>query len=286
MNLVMRTFGRAIKPLFDIGIGQIPGVSPLYKCIWRYLGPKGVRLAEVNGFKMYVICRDWAVAPSLIFAHVWNPTETKIFRQHIKEGMTVIDVGAYIGYYSLLASRLVGDKGRVYAFEPSPECLGLLHKNIQLNNCKNIQVFEKAVTDKSGHTTFYLSPRNLSTSSTLKTFQDQRQIKVLTTTLDETIGDDKIDFIKIDIEGGETKALKGMSRIIENSPNLRMMIEVYPRGLAEAGTNLEKYIGLLQYYFHLHICGKRELTSEVGLRDIRKAVRRPGVINLFCRRRS
>ncbi len=279
MNLIMEAFGRAIKPLFNIGVGQIPGVHPLYKYIWGHYGPRGVRLTEVGGFKLYVACHDWAVAPTLIFTHTWEPSETKIFREHIKKGMTVIDAGAYIGYYSLLASKLVGSKGKVYAFEPSPESLDLLHKNIQLNNCKNIQVFKKAVTDKTGHTTFYLSPHNLSGSSILRSPQNP-QIEVSTTTLDEAVGDERVDFIKMDIEGGETRALKGMAKIIRNNPNLEMMIEV---GLAEVGSSLEEYIGFLQRYFQLHIIGKCGLTSVVDLRDIQRAIKKATVINLFCR---
>lgn len=286
MNLLVETFGRAIKPLFNIGLGQIPGVPFLYKCIWRHFGPKGIRLTQVNGFKMYVACCDWAVAPTLIFTHTWEPAETKIFRQYIKEGMTVIDVGAYIGYFSLLASQLVGRKGKVCAFEPSYECLRLLQKNIQINNCNNIQVFEEAVTDGTGHMAFYLSPYNLSGSSITKSFQNWQRIEVPTITLDEAIGDKKVDFIKMDIEGGEAKALSGMAGIIKNNPNLGMITEVFPMKLIEAGSSLEEYIGFLQEHFQLYIIGKAKVTSEVGLWDIQKATKKAGVINLFCQRRG
>ncbi len=291
MNLIMEIFGRAIKPLYNMGMGYIPGVSPLFRFIWRRFGPKGIRLTEVNGIKMYVICHDWAISPSLLYVHRWEPVETEIFRQHIKEGMIVLDVGAYIGIYSLLASKLVGSEGKVYAFEPSPESLGVLQKNIQLNNCKNVQVFGKAVTDKTGYTTFHIIPDNLASSSMFKDYSylgsiRNPQIEVPTITLDEAVGDEKVDFIKMDIEGGEPKALHGMPKIIKNSPNLEMIIEVYPQGLVGIGSSLEEYIGFLQHYFQLHIIGERGLTSEVGLLDIQRATRRTTVINLFCQRRS
>jgi len=286
MNLI---WGKAIKSLSSIGIGKIPGASSLYKYVWRYYGPKGIRLTKVNGFKMYVICRDWAVAPTMMFAHTWEPEETKLCKQYIKRGMMVIDAGAYIGYYSVLASKLVGKEGRVYAFEPSPECVRLLHKNIQINKCKNIRVFKKAIAEKKGYVAFYLSSSNLSGSTMFEhysTSQKGLQIKVPVVSLDQAIGNGRVDFIKMDIEGGETKALKGMTKIIENNPNLKMILEVFPKGLEEVGSSLGEYIGFLQRYFDLYIIGGNGLIGEVGLWDIRRAAQKSGVINLFCQRRS
>jgi len=285
MNLIMEIFSKAIKPLSDIGLGTIPGVSPLYKFIWKHFGPKGVRLTDVNGLKMYVVCRDWAVAPTMLFNHVWEPVETKICKQHIKEGMTVVDAGAYIGYYSILASKLVGSRGKVYAFEPSPECLELLYKNIEINNCKNIQVFTKAVTDKVGYTMFYVNPQNLSGSSTARSFQGP-QIEVPTTTLDEAIGNQRVDFIKMDIEGTEPKAIRGMNKVIRNNSQLKMIIEVSISRLTDTDSQLEEYIKLLQSHFILHIIGQSGLTREISLQNIKNATRKNGVINLFCQRRD
>jgi len=290
-RIVSRLGNWNLEPLLNIGIGRIPGVHALYKFIWRNFGPRGVKLIRVNGLAMYIPCRDWAVAPTLLFAHVWEPAETKICEQYIKEGMTVIDAGAYIGYFSLLASRLVGSKGKVYAFEPSPGCLELLHKNIRLNNCKNIRVFEKAVIDKEGHTIFFANPNSLSGSSMFANYSalvshKSPQIKVPTTTLDEVAGDNRVDFIKMDIEGGETKALRGMTKIIKNNPSLKMIIEVFPEGLIKVGSNLEEYVGFLQRHFKLHIIGKYRATSDAGLQDIQMATRKAKVLNLFCQRRG
>lgn len=286
MDLIIEILGRVIKPLFNIGIGKIPGVLPLYKLFWRYCGFKGVRLTKVNDFKLYIIGRDWAVAPTMIFAHVWEPVETEICKQHIEEGMTVVDIGAYVGYYSLLASRLVGSKGKVYAFEPSPECLKLLHKNIQINNCQNIQVFGKAISDKADYVEYYLVHENPSNNSALKTLKYCQQIQVPTTTLDEVIGDKRVDFIKMDIEGGERLALNGMTKVIKNNSNLVMLVEVYLQGIVSAGWSLKEYIDFLVNRFHLHIVGKNGITSEVGYIDIQNAIKKCTAINLFCRKRG
>jgi len=291
MILLNETVGRMVKPLFNIGLGQIPGVQVLYKYIWKHYGPKGIRLTQVNDFMMYVACYDWAVAPTLLFAHIWEPAETEICKRYIKRGMTVIDAGSYIGYYSLLASKLVGSEGKVYSFEPSPESLELLYKNIQINNCKNIQVFEGAVTDKVGHIPFHISLTNLSGSSMFTRYSDPigfrgSQIEVRTTSLDEAIGDERVDFIKMDIEGGEAKAIKGMANIIKNNPNLKMIIEICPKGLRELGSSLEEHIGLLKNSFRLYIIGNGGITSEARLEDIQTATKKTAVINLFCQKRG
>jgi len=70
LNAVMNTFGRAVKPLFGTGVGRIPGVVPVYKWIWRNFGPRGVVKVNTNGYQLVVDCRDWAVAPSLVFGHI------------------------------------------------------------------------------------------------------------------------------------------------------------------------------------------------------------------------
>lgn len=287
MNLVMQTLGRAVEPLFGTGVGRIPGVAPLYKFIWRRFGPKGVRLVNtLHGFNLYVNCRDWAVAPSLVWAHVWEPAETELFLQHVKEGMTVLDIGAHIGYYSLLASRLVGKEGRVYAFEPSPESYDLLLQNLELNDVTNAKPVQRAVSDKTGITELYLSRDSLASNTTSRAFPDWQPIEVQCVRLDTALKDVPVDFIKMDIEGGETRALNGMLNILERNPNLEMIVEVYPKGLAGAGSSLEEYIRLLRRYFRLYIIRKHGLTEETRLGDIRRAVRRAGSINLFCRRKS
>ena len=287
MKPMTKVLGVAIKHLANIGLGRIPGMRPLYRFAWMYFGPKGIRIADVDGIKLYVPCCDWAVAPTMIFSHVWEPAETKVVKWIIKEGMTVVDAGAYIGYYSVLASELVGETGRVIAFEPSPESIDLLHKNVRMNHCENVEIQGKAVSDKTGFTSFNVSPTNLSGSSMFVEYGNSRkqQIIIPTVTLDEALGDMKVDFIKMDVEGGEVKVLQGMTRVIKNNPSLKMMVEVLPEVLEKSGSNTDEYVALLQKDFRLRIICGDGLTGEVGLSDIKVSVKASGSVNLLCERR-
>ncbi len=286
MSLITEVLGRAIKPLSSIGLGRLPGVLSLYKFIWKHFGPKGIRLTETNGFKLYVICHDWSISPPLIYAHRWETAETAICQQYIKEGMTVIDAGASIGYYTILTSKLVGSKGMVYAFEPSPECLEVLRRNVELNSCANVQVVGKAVTDKTGHIPFYLNPHTLSSSAIPRTAEMPQTIIVPAVALDDVVGDKKVDFIKMDIEGAETHAFRGMARIIKNNPDLKMIVEVFPRGMLEVGSSIEEFVSFLQQYFELYVIEKSGLRGAVDLQDIKRTIKKTPIINLFCQRRA
>jgi FkbM family methyltransferase len=283
-----KALGSTVKRFANIGLGQLPGVLTLYRFAWKHFGPKGIAVADVDGIALNVICRDWAVAPTMLFAHSWEPAETAIFKEHIKEGMVVIDAGAYIGYYTVLASSLVGEKGRVYSFEPSPENAGVLNKNVGMNNCRNVYIVQKAVSDKVGSVTFYPNPCNASGSTMFENYSTHNakdpSVTVGTVTLDGIVGNCKVDFIKMDIEGGETKALRGMTNIIKNSPDLKMIVEVFPIGLNNVGSSLEEFVQALQQNFHLRLL--EDDTSDVTLREIKQEIKKSAVINLFCVRKA
>jgi FkbM family methyltransferase len=290
MSFVTGILGKVVNRFANIGLGQLPGVLTVYRLVWRHFGPKGLVLATVGDMKLYVIGRDWATTPTMLFAHSWEPAETAIFKKHIKAGMTVIDAGAYIGYYSVLASKLVGANGTVYSFEPSPENADTLGKNAKLNDCNNIQIIRKAVSSKSGRTTFYPNPCNASGSTMFKDYSTHNskdpEIEVEVVSLDDAVGNRKVDFIKMDIEGGETNTLKGMTNIIRNNPNLKMIVEVFPIGLKNVGSSLEEFVESLQQYFMLYTVDSYGGTLVACLRDIQQEIKKSAVINLFCVRKE
>lgn len=141
---------------------------------------------------------------------LWNhegskKEEEEFINYFLKEGDVIIDCGAHLGTLSIVASKKVGQKGTVIALEPHPRTFSYLARNSKDNRCENITCINKAISDKEGKafmTDSYVSDMNH--------IGDDGNIVVLTTTLDAIARDlEKIDLIKLDVEGYELQALKG-----------------------------------------------------------------------------
>jgi len=199
--------------------------------------PKGEVLITVQGNKMYVNGADYCVARPLLTKGVFEPRETKIFKENIKEGMTVLDIGANMGYYTLIASKLVGNKGKVYAFEPDTRNYDLLVKNIKINKCDNVVPIQKAVSNKSGKSRLFIDKFRMGTRSLAEAnlLNKNGHIEIETTTLDEFFKD-KIDFIKMDAEGAEGLMIKSGEKTFKNN-SLMLLMEFKKDALRNMGTN-------------------------------------------------
>jgi FkbM family methyltransferase len=134
-----------------------------------------------------------------------------LFSKYIKEGMTVYDIGANVGFYSLLASHLTGKVGNVYSFEPLPQNLNYLNKHVQLNSLTNVEVFNKAVTNKAGILYF-----KIGSDSSQGRLSSEGELKVEAITIDEFVEQNHIppSLIKMDIEGAEYDALLGAEKVL------------------------------------------------------------------------
>ncbi|MFT3912051.1 MAG: FkbM family methyltransferase [Ferruginibacter sp.] len=164
-----------------------------------------------------------------------------IFKTIIKEGDTVIELGAHIGYISLYFSKLAGTAGKLYVFEPGANNLPYTRANINNSKIKNIELIEKAVSDENGTATFYLENITGQSNSLVKDYRVTKKIQSKTFTelqknavevetirLDDFVKQrniKKVDFVKIDIEGAEYMAIKGMQNILDELKPT-MMIEV------------------------------------------------------------
>lgn len=136
------------------------------------------------------------------------------FEREIQPSAVVYDIGANVGYFSLLAGVLVGEKGQVIAFEPLPRNVSYLRKHISLNKLGNIHVFEAAVSDHDGEATFDLGP-----STAMGHISKKGGIKVPLVSLDSLIASSELrppDYMKIDVEGAEFEVLRGAKRLIKS----------------------------------------------------------------------
>lgn len=133
-----------------------------------------------------------------------------LFQQIVQEGNVVYDLGANSGFYTVLASALVGNLGKVVSFEPHPRNLVFLREHLRLNLVQNVTVIDAAVSDRSGFIQF-------SGDGFIGHISEQGELRVKTVSLDELIDTNQIpppDFIKIDIEGAEMLALQGAKSML------------------------------------------------------------------------
>ncbi|MCK5687207.1 FkbM family methyltransferase [bacterium] len=162
----------------------------------------------------------------------------------ITPGMTVLDIGANIGFYSTIFSKLVGKNGKVFAFEP--DSLNFKHLSSTTSKFNNIIIENAAIGDSSGKIKLFHS-KNLNVdhhtydNGKNRTFSEIRCIA-----LDDYFHkNEKIDFIKIDIQGFDLYAIKGMMKTIKRSDNMKMIGEFWPYGLNKAGIYYKDYLKLL-----------------------------------------
>ena len=148
----------------------------------------------------------------------YEKEQTAFFEQLLQPGAVLFDVGAHVGYYSLLSSRLVGAQGRVVAFEAMPRNARFLRHHLEANRCANVEVIEGAVSDRAGTARF-----GKGTGTGTGRLSDAGEFEVRTMTLDDVAAQRGLlpDFIKIDVEGAEERVLDGAARILgEKKPVL------------------------------------------------------------------
>lgn len=199
--------------------------------------------AVVDGHRMFLDPQD-ALRLSIFGVH--EPFQTELVKRFVKMGDTVLDIGANIGYYTLLFARLVGEHGRIYAFEPNPDNFALLAKNVEANGYKNVVLIPKAVSDANGWVKLFLT-RDCGSHSLGAVADSHGQIDVETVRLDDLFPDQsfQVDFIKIDIEGAEGLAISGMTELVKRSDRVKMIMEFRPCLLKLCGYDAEKVAALL-----------------------------------------
>ncbi len=177
-------------------------------------------IKHVYGYDICLNPNDHEVSPSIGATGWYEPHITELFRKLVKRGMTVVDIGANIGWYTLMAAKLVGPTGIIMAYEPEPVNFAILDRSIALNGFSNVKLMRKCVSDADGECILYLSEENPGGHSTIQKVGVQA-IKVESVTLDSALCDiDQIDVMKIDIEGGESSALTGATKTLEKTNHL------------------------------------------------------------------
>jgi FkbM family methyltransferase len=186
----------------------------------------------------------------IYFFGFWEPNLTQFIKASLREGDRFVDVGANIGYFSLLASSIVGTSGQVYSVEASPSIYKKLRENIELNKCTNIQSFNLAASDVEGTLSIYLgNDDNLGATTTVASIANKSAQKleavIPAKPLPDIVGADnllKARLIKIDVEGAEPSVIRGVGDLLEKFGNeTEWVIEVTPGSGNDTDGILERF---------------------------------------------
>lgn len=177
----------------------------------------------------------------------YDPLMISLFTQCLEPGMTVLDLGAQVGYFSLLAARRVGPQGRVFAFEPDPRNYAGLRANVHPNGFERVvRPLRKVVADRCGSATFYLAGSSRSSSLLVRSDREcDGFCTVEVTTIDAMPELQPVDIVKMDIEGAEPRALAGMAQTLRRNPDLVLFVEVNSSALRAAGTSPTAFVNVL-----------------------------------------
>jgi FkbM family methyltransferase len=209
--------------------------------LWGHDHPFAVR---IDGGSKVAGTTAETVAASIYFTGAWEEPLTRWLTARLRPGDTFIDVGAHIGYFAVVASRLVGESGRVVAIEPLRASFEQLGRNVALNRARNIRAVNVAVLDRESELVLWAHPRNPGA-----TFTDppnpgyRREAAVEARPLTEILESDEIArarVIKIDVEGSEAAVVEGMTPLLSATrDDLEVLVELHPVQLERAGSTPE-----------------------------------------------
>ena len=244
MNSLLRYLYRnKEKVLPNIQLGKFPPMRWLRSAIRKRMRREFV---EVMGHTLYLDPND---ALDLSISTLYEPELTALIQRETKPGGVAVDIGANIGYYTLILAKCVGPGGRVFAFEPDPVNFAVLRKNIETNGYKNVVALNKALSDQTASARLFLAPDNLADHRIVDPGDGRQSIPIETLVLDEFLADAsvEIDIIKMDIQGAEYRALCGMRSVLTRSKKVTLFSEFWPYGLFKAGeAHPEAFIRLLR----------------------------------------
>ncbi|HXT07099.1 MAG TPA: FkbM family methyltransferase [Roseiarcus sp.] len=215
----------------------------------RLVGPWAVSLADgkllvhtLHSLLMIVDSTDLIITPQLVVYRQWEPELSQLLWNSCRGDTIFVDVGANIGYFTVLAGSRIhaGGNGRVIAIEPNPECCSLIERNLIINwSMCPIELHKIAVGAQSGEV--WLSAPNDRAANAHLSFGEaetsgERRFRVPMQTLDSIVPEGlAVDILKIDVEGHELSVFHGAHRVIAQSPNIRIIMEWSQKQMEEAG---------------------------------------------------
>lgn len=247
--------------------------------IWKSRNKNGLPI-YTQGSRVYVY--PTVEYYGMFVKNPYEPGSTKLFHAAIKPGATVLDIGAQVGYYSVLASKRAGPSGCVYSFEPDKNNFVMLQRNARENCLENIILEYKAVCSETGWREFYIaSTPGLHSLYKHPSAKETQISTVECVKVDDYLAGRTIDVAKIDVEGAECDVLDGMQLTIARSPNVTLIVELNPKCLHKANKTVKDLISRLETmeFDVLKIDESNGTTSEIDTMEELEGLKR---VNLIC----
>lgn len=216
--------------------------------------------------------KDWIVQ-RFAGGKIHERPVTLMILDALKDAKCFVDCGANLGWYTCLAGEFIPD-GLVYGFEMDDLNFKLLRKNVAVNNFSHVMLYHAALSDTSGSATYRRDETGPNPSNSLSSSVTNRGVSDVITvdaiSLDTFFADKAIkpDLVKIDVEGAETKVLRGMAVLLKN-PRIKLFVEIHPRALKELQSSVDEVLSiLLENGFDVFVIEQMRKQSEARLRKL------------------
>jgi FkbM family methyltransferase len=244
-----------------------------------YLGDHKALTRTIWGHKIFLDTRDISIAPHILLDGFWEMWITKVFAKTIKQGMTVVEIGSNVGYYTLLAASLIGPAGKIYAFEANSEIAEILFQSMAINGfLDRVTIINKAVSDKSGRIKFH-KLKHLQGGSSIsdvsegiikfqKYMDHVETVDVEAVSLDDYFAGNNpnIDAIKIDAEGSEALIFYGMKELLKKNPRANIICEFTPDLISGTGEDPKHFLEeIISHGFRLRIINTDSNLTDVSI---------------------
>lgn len=252
------------------GILKFQSIKKLYSLIILKLKSKLISdVVVLDGHKIFL---DSVDSLFLSIDGEYQVFEKEIMEKEIESGDTVLDIGANIGYFTMIFADLVGACGKVFAFEPDPDNFALLKRNIEENGYKNVELIQKAALNRTGMHKLYLCEDNRADHRVYDSHDGRSWIEIHAVELDDYFKnyDGKIDFIKIDVQGAEGSVIEGMLDLLDMNKDIKIVTEFWPFGLKRSGFDPAEFLKLvIKSHFDLfELDSQKNKVEAVKIEDL------------------
>ncbi|AZM54541.1 FkbM family methyltransferase [Streptomyces sp. WAC 01529] len=269
------TLGRAY-------VRRAPGTLFKSALAARFLNPRlrdhpRRRVVDVECGARFAVDTQDLIQRYLYLFGVWEPNMTRWLRSRLRGGDVLVDVGANVGVFAVLGSRLVGDTGRVVAVEASPAFHRRLLRNAALNGCENIRAVNAAVSDSHKSLTFILASSHNMGANSIVPYEGPAEstFEARALPLPELLEADEIAgarVIKIDVEGAEGGVVRGLRPVLDRlRPDVEIAVEVTPERMAQLGDSADELLATMREHgFHSY-----RLANDYAPQSYPRAMRSP-----------